>query len=206
MSREDMVGTRADWETTSTILQELRDSSPSAWRRLDRNFRRPIVRFGVELGLGPEDAEDFAQEVLSTFARAYQHGRYDRTRGRLRDWLFGIARRKAPDALRRARSRKGKPLNESDVSGPQTRSPFDGQMLALWERFWTDALMNTCIRRVRREFEPKTLRAFELTVLQEKSVKAAAEALGMSPNAVSVAKYRVTRRVRELYLAREDEE
>jgi DNA-directed RNA polymerase specialized sigma24 family protein len=52
--------------------------------------------------------------------------------------------------------------------------------------------------QVRKEVEPATSRAFEMLVLESRSVEDAARELGLTANAVTIAKHRVGKRVREL--------
>lgn len=58
---------------------------------------RQLQRFGVS----PVDAEDVAQEVIHGAYRALP--RYDRSRGRIRTWLYRIAFNQAHTFLNRAR-------------------------------------------------------------------------------------------------------
>jgi len=60
-----------------------------------------ILRQLQRFGLSPVDAEDIAQEVLHGAYRALP--RYDRSRGRLRTWLYRIAFNQAHTFLSRAR-------------------------------------------------------------------------------------------------------
>ena len=93
-----------EWVTTSTIIHDLRDlSNQTAWRSFVDRFHRPIVRFVTRMGFNGEDAEDVTQETLAAFADSLREGRYDRERGKLRTWLFGIAYNKGLDQKRKAR-------------------------------------------------------------------------------------------------------
>jgi DNA-directed RNA polymerase specialized sigma24 family protein len=81
-----------EWTTTTTLLRELRDyANEGAWETFVRRFRPPVTRFLRELGIVERDVEDVTQEVMLAFAQLYRAGRYDRERGRLSRWLFGIA-------------------------------------------------------------------------------------------------------------------
>src|SRR5262245_42778033 len=91
-----------EWVTTSTVLKRLADfGDRDAWRTFDERFRAPIASFARKQGLSASDAEDVAQETLLGFAQAYKQGEYDKTRGRLSQWLFGIARRRMAQARRK---------------------------------------------------------------------------------------------------------
>jgi RNA polymerase sigma-70 factor (ECF subfamily) len=192
-----------DWLTTSTILQDLGDfSNQVAWRQFAERFRSPIVRFARKLGLSDADAEEVAQETLVAFAAAYRDGRYDRSKGRLSRWLFGIAYRQIRNAQRRVARRAG-------VEAPPDRSSFwadvpDKEASTHWDEQWEQALLDLCLQRVRQEVEPATMQAFELVMQANRSPADVAHELGVPVKTIYNAKYTVLTRVRELCAALED--
>ncbi|HWL93524.1 MAG TPA: RNA polymerase sigma factor [Phycisphaerae bacterium] len=188
----------AEWITTTTVLHDLRDfENRAAWDRFDSRFRRPIVNFAVSVGLAPSDAEDVAQESLLTFAEAYRGGRYERTRGRLSQWLFGIAYRKALD--QRRRSARGAGSGSSEVNLWMAENlPDETAATVSWDREWEQALLEQCLEQVRREVEPSTYRAFELVVRENQDAAEAAAVLGVNIKLVYNAKHRILKRIREL--------
>lgn len=186
-----------EWVTTTTILEDLRGfGNRPAWDRFVGRFHRPIAAFVREVGVPDPDAEDVAQNTLLAFAEAYREGRYDRERGRLSRWLFGIAYRQALRHLRRS-ARAPLAAEPPEADGPGR--PADESAAAdVWDRIWDGHLLRTAIDRARREFAPRTFRAFELVVLEDAAPAAAAETLGAPVKAVYNAKHRVLHRVREL--------
>lgn len=189
-----------DWVTTTTILEGLRDyGNRDAWDRLVGRFRRPIAAFARETGVAPRDCEDVAQEALAAFAEAYRAGRYDRTRGRLSGWLFGIAYR---HAQRRRRAEARHPA-APEPDGPAAIRD-EATATNVWQRIWDRHLLESSIAAARREFAPDTFRAFELVVLEDRSAGDAAAALGVPIKTIYNAKHRVLKRVRELVRELED--
>ncbi|MGE0480388.1 MAG: RNA polymerase sigma factor [Phycisphaerae bacterium] len=186
-----------EWATTSTILASLADfRNQSAWGRFATQFREPIVRFALRLGLSASAAEDVAQETLLAFAEAFRQGRYDRERGRLRDWLFGIASRQIANRRRADARRRGKERDERSAFWHNTVDPEVAT--TAWESEWTRAVLAACLLRVRQEVEPMTMRAFDAVVREGRPVAAAARDLHLSVKAVYNARYTVLRRIREL--------
>jgi RNA polymerase sigma-70 factor (ECF subfamily) len=187
-----------DWITTSTLLLKLRDfDDDAAWRRLVERFRRPIAGFAIEMGVSPDDADDVVQETLLDFAKAYRDGHYDRERGQLRRWLFGIAYRRAARQRRRlsrARDEWAPPEAALDVADEQAAA-------AAWDRRWEAEAIEECVRQARREFAPEVFAAFELVVGKERTPAEAAAELGVAVKSVYNAKHRVLRRIRELSAA-----
>ena len=185
-----------EWVTTSTLLVRLSDDDERAWVKLADRFRAPIVAYARSLGLAEPDAQDAAQETLLAFVRLYREGRFERDRGALSRWLFGIADRQIKGA--RARVQR-----VGDREGTPAASAFwervaDAQPTELWDREWGRALLSQCVERARRETAPETFRMFELVVHDELAPAEAARRLGVPVKAVYNAKHRVLARIREL--------
>lgn len=192
------LANRDDWITTSTVLQRLTDfSDRSAWERFAERFSRPIQAFARKQGLAENECEDLAQDVLLAFAEAYRRGEYDPGKGRLSKWLFGIAWRRIDHARRKQRQRSE---TEGDGFESQMHSGVEGPPAksAEWQELWERSILEHCLRQVRKEFEPATFRAFEMLVLEHHTLDTAEQALAMTRNALSIAKHRVSSRLREL--------
>jgi RNA polymerase sigma-70 factor, ECF subfamily len=192
-------------DTTSTVLlQGLRDhGNHQAWEQFEHRYRTMLWSFCVKLGLQPADAQDAAQEAITAFIEAYQAGRYDREKGRLRSWLFGIAHRKAID-IRRRRGREVVVSDQSDGSVFLGSVESPDQAAHIWEQEWQAALLRACMDGVRREVNATTFEAFELQVLHEQPVAEIAGRLAMTPHAVHCAKSRVLDRIRKLRVVLEE--
>lgn len=201
---DEQPGSAVDWLTTSTILRDLRDyANEGAWTRFVERFRRPVVRFARQTGLDAAAAEDVAQEALLAFAAAFRAGKYDRDKGRLSRWLFGIAynhvlRQRQKDAREGARL--------ADVGGSAFWGEVPDERTAgrTWDEEWENALWCECLERVRPEFEPQSIRAFELVLRDGRSAAEAADELGIPVKAVYNAKHRVLKRLRQLRAELED--
>jgi len=185
-----------DWITTTTILQDLGDATnQAAWGRVVERLRPPIVRFARRMHLCESECEDVAQETLLTFFERYRAGRYDRAKGRLSQWLFGIALRKSLHQ-RRANGRR-----KRIVVGPERSSfwrtlPDAHAASRIWDQEWAQAILERCLRAVRLEVEPQTMRAFELVLRDGRTPAEAARELGVPVKAVYNAKYTVLNRIR----------
>lgn len=187
-----------EWITTTTILDGLRDyGNRDAWDRLVGRFRHPIAAFARETGVAQRDCEDVAQEALAAFAEAYRAGRYDRTRGRLGSWLFGIAYR---HAMRRRRAEARHP----PAPDPGGDAAIPDEAADVWTRIWERHLLESAITAARYEFAPDTFRAFRHVVLEDRTPAEAADAMGVPVKTIYNAKHRVLRRVRELLRELED--
>jgi len=194
-----------EWLTTTTILHDLRDfGNNAAWEGFVSRFRSPIVRFACSLGLTGTDAEDAAQETLTAFAQAYRNGGYDPSKGRLKNWLFGIAYRQALATRRHLARRETQVAANGQTTSFWSAVPDETEASKSWDTEWDRALWDRCLSKVRVEVEPTTFRAFEMVVIANRTPAEAAGDLGMTRNAVFIAKHRVLTRVRALM--REEEE
>jgi len=186
--------------TTSHLLDGLRDPSNQAiWSAYVERYRPMMIQYGIRLGLSATDAEDAAQLSLIEFCTAYQADKYDRTRGRLRDWLFGIARNQVLN-YRRRQVNRGPMLIGDGSSGTDFfhALPDEDSLTQVWEEEWRQAVMQQCLATVRAEVEPRTFEIFELFAMQGLAAEVVAERLGVTANAVFGAKRRILRRIREL--------
>ncbi len=187
-----------DWVTTTTLLAHLSDHSDgAAWRRLVDRFHEPVRRFAERTGVQSHDADDIAQEAILEFASAYRDGRYDRTKGRLSRWLFGIAW----NHVLRYRQSAAR-LNAKVVSGMGTDFWHDvadqNNAENVWEREWEEAVLRRCMQRVRSEFAPDIVQAFEAAVADARPAAEVAAELHLSVKAIYNAKHRVLTRIRTL--------
>jgi RNA polymerase sigma-70 factor (ECF subfamily) len=180
--------------TTSTILLDgLRDpSNQSIWREFDERYRSVIEAFARKLGLSPDDAADAAQETLAEFVRDYRAGKFDRSRGRLRSWIFGIARHRIADQ-QRAKARRREWRGESAIAD----MPADDQLAQIWEGEARAAMLRQAMRELyaNPKLDPRTIRAFEQVAFEQKTAAEVAGEVGMSVEQVYVAKSRTLRRL-----------
>lgn len=191
--------------TNTFLLDGLRDSdNNTVWQQFVERYRPLLERYAVRNGFGNADAQDIAQLSLVTFCQAFQEGKYDREKGRLRHWLFGIAH----NQIRNARKRRGKKeLNVADETSQTNffaRQPEESELEAIWEEEWRQALLRQCLEEIRREVDDKSVEAFELFAWKGHSAKEVADKLDMTPNAIFIVKHRIMKRIRELLPAMEE--
>lgn len=188
-----------EWQTTTTILERLcAFDDEAAWGRFVERFRAPIIGFARSAGLSHTDAEDVAQETLTGFAEAYRAGQYDREKGRLSRWLFGVAynhilRHRQSEGRRMAKISPlpGDTSAWAELADEKTASD-------VWNHEWERHLWQTCMERVRAEFEPQTVAVFEKAMREDARAEQIAGELGVNVKSVYNAKHRVLKRLREL--------
>lgn len=186
------------WITTTQVLQDLQTGDDAlAWEQFCKHFGPVVAQFAKKLGMSPNDAEDAVQETMAAFFKAFREGKYNPGKGRLSNWLFGVAKR----VILNLRGRQ--PL-ERLIADKATGTSFwdlvqdDHTIRQTWEAEWRQMVLQKCLAQIKGEFEPKAVRAFELYALSGTPVEAVCEELDMSRNAVYIAKSRVLSRLREL--------
>jgi len=183
---------------TSTILLEgLKNSADQkAWREFDERYRPLILAVAARSGLRGSEVEDAAQETMIAFLEAYRESRYDREKGRLRDWLRGIACHKVRDIQRR-QGRREKPLADLAHGTNLLTQVEDSAAEAVWDEEWNNAVLRQCLQEVRQQVEPRTFEAFELFALRGWPAKRVAAHLQLSEDVVYQSKSRILTRIRE---------
>jgi len=191
--------------TNTYLLDGLKDSeNQTVWRQFVERYRPMLERYAQRGGLPAADAQEVAQLTLVSFCSAYQEGKYDREKGRLRHWLFGIARNQIRNARKRAGRREFQVADETSQTNFFARQPDESELEQIWEEEWRQAVLRQCLEEVRREVDAQSVEAFELFAWKGLSAKEVAERLDMTPNAVFICKHRIMKRIRELLPQMED--
>ena len=211
--QEDAGRFTADTQTrTSTTLLEqvaLTGDEPACAKFVAR-YGPMVKAIARARGLPPEDREDIAQEVMMAAIDALRKHRYDREVGRFKTWLKGVIHHKVIDAQNvRARRRAGdtEPRPDSPVARGRPGTPFDElpdphptpdeQFEADFEAEWQKVAMEEALDEIRLEVDPLTYQAFDLYARKSRPPREVAKLLGLSRNAVYIAKTRILTRLRE---------
>jgi len=182
--------------TNTSLLNGLKDPNNNRiWSEFFERYQPMLMAFAKRLGLNEHDAQDAAQETLMNFVNAYREGGYDREKGRLRTWLFGIAAHKIRD-IQRKRGKQLVIVDNSHTTRFLNKVPDDHSMSEIWEAEWARAILGQAMKEVRQQVKPQTMEAFELFAIKGLPAEQVAKQLGMTENAVWIAKNRVLSRLR----------
>jgi len=178
--------------TSVSLLNRLRQPRADvAWQRFVELYAPLIFYWGRQKGLAPADASDLVQDVLSDLVVELRTFQYDPSR-RFRGWLRTVAVNRATNMRRRL-----------DLA-PQSVDAFSLSLLA--ENDDSDVLADSeyhcrialrALELLKEEFEPTTWQAAWSQIAQGEKAPAVARSLGLSVNAVYVAKSRVLSRLRQ---------
>jgi RNA polymerase sigma-70 factor (ECF subfamily) len=132
---------------------------------------------------------------MGTLLRELPQFRHDLRRGAFRRWLRTIA----VNRLRtfwRGRDRR-LALGQADLDAVLDRlEDPDSALSRLWDEEHDRHVARRLLELIEPEFEPTTWHAFRLLVLEGQPTRDVARALGVTPNAVRIAKSRVLARFR----------
>lgn len=182
--------------TSTTLLNSLLEepTDQRAWRTFCGRYGPAVFRFARRQGLGESDAKEVVGDTLAAFFEAYGAGRYDRSRGRFKTWVFGMALNKVRELRRRRKKdQAGEPIEhiEDTIGAESLNDEFDADVdrTLAWE----------CLDVVRTRVAPLTYQAFDLYALKGRPAGDVAKLLGIDTSAVYVAKSRVLSRARREY-------
>lgn len=202
----DPSGPNLNTITNTILLDGLKDpGNQEVWRKFVERYRPTIIASARRFGFSESDAQDAAQQAVVAFCTAYQEGKYDREKGRLRHWLFGIAKNQMRNLYKKDSRRKEMQIaNDSGETDFFARLDNGNEFEEIWEDEWRTSVLRQCLEEVRREFDEKSIQAFELFAWKGKPAQEVADELDMTANAVFIAKHRIMKRIRELMPKMED--
>jgi RNA polymerase sigma-70 factor (ECF subfamily) len=184
-------------ETSATLLQRLNDRSDSvAWQRLVDLYTPLINAWLRRQGVPTEDAEDLTQEVLAIVIREVSQFQHNGRAGAFRTWLRTIT----INCLRQSwRSRRVRPqttrLPNLDSALDQLEDPAS-DLSRRWDREHDEFVLHRLLDLIEPEFRPATWQAFRRHVVDGAPAEIVAGELGLSVNAVTIAKSRVLSHLR----------
>ncbi len=184
-------------ETSATLLERLNDRSDSvAWRRLVDLYSPLINGWLRRQGVVAEDAEDLTQEVLEVVVREVSGFRHNGRVGAFRTWLRTIAINCLRQALRSRRLRVQAAGSPDIVAMLDQFEDPASEVSRRWDREHDQYVLQRLFALIEPDFRPATWQAFRRQVIDEVSPEAVAAELGLSVNAVLIAKSRVLSRLR----------
>ncbi|HRX78757.1 MAG TPA: sigma-70 family RNA polymerase sigma factor [Pirellulaceae bacterium] len=182
--------------TSRSLIRMLKLKQAHAWHRLAVLYGPVVLHWCRRAGLQQADADDVVQEVFRTVAQRVSDFRHESPGDTFRGWLWTITRNKLGDFIRRQRATT-QPVGGTDAQLQMAALPDDDATLETVGRDDFGALYRRALDLIRVEFKPATWDSFWRVVVDEQSPADVANELGVSVNAVYVAKSRVLSRLRE---------
>ncbi len=187
----------ADGPTSTTLLERVKARDEQAWVRFVYLYTPLIYHWCRRAGLREQAAEDVGQEVFRAVSGAIANFRHDRQGDTLRGWLRTITRNKVRDHCRRDRP------HDQGVGGSDAQT----RLAELPDEASTDpeadadddrlVLLRRAVELVLADCEERTREVFRRVVLDGHAIEDVARDLGLTKNAVYVAKSRILKLLRE---------
>jgi RNA polymerase sigma-70 factor, ECF subfamily len=184
--------------TSPTLMQRLHgNQDDSAWKDLVTLYT-PLIRNWLRRhAVNPNDTEDLVQEVLEVVVKRFPDFQHNQRTGAFRAWLKTITLNCVRDFWKANRFR---PLmtGGSDFGGylDQLADPQNPLSIA-WDREHDLHVMNRLLEMIQVQFEESSWLAFKRVALDGASPDEVAKSLGITVNAVFIAKSRVLARLRQ---------
>jgi len=174
--------------TKASLLIRLRQpDEPDAWEQFVHLYTPLLLYWARKLGLQDEDAADLVQDVLLQLVRKMPEFRYEPGRT-FRGWMRTVLMNKWRD-----RPRRGDAAPLDSQAEPAAHADNDD----LEEREYRLYILGRALRLMVDDFEPATWQACWETVVCGRPAAEVAAELGITVNAVYLAKSRVLGRLRQ---------
>jgi RNA polymerase sigma factor (sigma-70 family) len=180
--------------TRVTLLLRLKDKTDQvSWAEFDARYHRLLYGYARARGASHDIAEEIVQEVELAVFKSIGQFEYDAAKGRFRGYL----RRAVVNALSRRHMR--------DQRRPQSVDPADqAEMFAgdddgdeVWEQQWRQHRIRQAMDRLSTTLDPRTIAAFTMHVLDERSVEETCSAHDITRDNLYQIKRRVLIKLRD---------
>lgn len=182
--------------TSLSLLERVRRPDSPDWRRFVELYE-PFLRNWVRRkDVMARDADDLVQNILTVVVRRVKGFEHNGRPGAFRTWLKTIA---AYCLKEHWRSQQAQPagVGGSDMQMlVQELATPDSEASRVWDQEHDRHIMRQLLQQLREDFAKQTWQAFERFALQSRPAAEVARELGISTNAVFIAKSRVLSRLR----------
>ncbi len=177
--------------TRISLLLQLRNRQDSeAWSKFVQLYTPLVDQWIADLGIGDPERKDVVQDVFLVLLGHVSTFQYDSSKS-FRGWLRTVTINKSRDHLRK-RSRLTEPKYLSQIELAES-SETD----LLTQQEYRDHLAKAALKLMQTHFAPTTWRACWEHVAMGRPAKDVAHELGISVNAVYLARGRVLRRLKQ---------
>ena len=187
-------------ETSLSLLDAIRQSGQEpnheAWQRMFRIYQPLIEKWLRRFSAPQQDMDDLVQDVMAIVVKKIdEFQRVPRT-GAFRAWLRNTTQNILYQLWRK---KKIQPVAYGDSDFQDVLNQLQQETSELsqqWNREYDDHILQGVMAQVESEFSSQTWQAFYGVSVEGKAAREVADQLGMSINAVFIAKSRVLSRIR----------
>lgn len=185
-------------ETSLSLLERLRQSPENeGWNRF-ADLYAPLIRAWLQrYDVQDSDANDLFQDVLLAVSKDLGKFEHRGQPGAFRGWLKAILINRLRKFWR-ARDRRPQATGDSDIDARLAQLDDPASEISLiWNREHDQYVLRQLLALAEPHFEPNTWKAFCRVALDGARADVVAQEMGISRNAVIVAKCRVLNRLRQ---------
>jgi RNA polymerase sigma-70 factor (ECF subfamily) len=184
--------------TSISLLENLRqDPTESRWQRLV-DLYSPLIRLWLRrYALIEQDVDDVVQEVLAVVVGKMPEFQRKPQAGAFRRWLRTITVNCLRGFWRAERFRARSADGESFADVLDQLEDANSALSKVWDQEHDDFVAQQLLAMIQPRFEAKTWQAFQRVALEGIPVDQAAQELGLTANAVFIAKSRVLQQLRQ---------
>ena len=174
--------------TVSALLTRLPGfQDAQAWGIFDSRYSPMLNRFFLSFGATGELSRDMTQDAIGKAIDGLRAGNYQRERGRLRDWIGGIAKNVLREQWRKNR-RGGSSTQPRTVFWNAREDPTSAEAIEEVDRrfdeIWVRARLSALLRYAAQSFSSRDLRCYFLVEIHKRPIAEVARRLGISTSAV----------------------
>lgn len=183
--------------TSFSLLDRLQSQPDNAsWKRLTDLYTPLICSWLKRNSVTHDDRDDLVQDVLAIVARRLPQFQHNKRTGAFRSWLRTITVNCLRDFWRAKRLRPVAGGSDFPKVLDQLADP-NSDLSRLWDQEHDRHVARRLLELIEGDFQPSTWRAFRRVSLEGASPDAVAAELGLTVNAVFIAKSRVLARLRQ---------
>ena len=182
------------YTTRPSLLEALKKGELVDWLEFQETYSPLITLRAKDYGLNPQETEELVQDVLLDIFHGCKTFRYDRGKGRFRDYLRLLITRNCIDILRK-RSTGLPTIPNADAALANLTAEANEQA---WDEEWRLQLLEQAKAILRTEVEPATFLAYEMYAEQQVPAAQVAKYLDMTTANVYLAKSRCLERLQRI--------
>ena len=179
--------------TRGSLLSAVRRGDEVGWQEFYDMYKPLILLRGGDLRLTRTEKEELVQLVMLSFFQSSRTFRYDKSKGRFRDYLRRVIHNKACDLMRR---RQDGTVSADGLETELAEIPAEAE--DRWETEYRETVLKQAFDELKLRCDPTTLQSYDLFVRQELPAGEVAAMLGIRPNAVYQHKSRVENMLRQI--------
>jgi RNA polymerase sigma-70 factor (ECF subfamily) len=185
-------------DTSASLLERVRQRPDErSWQQLISLYE-PLLRGWLQRHLlGPADCDDLVQEVLAVVVRELPCFEHNGRKGAFRNWLRTVTVHRLRDFWRSRRYRPEATGDSDFLAKLEQLEDAASGLSRVWDQEHNQHIVRRLLEMIRSEFQPTTWQAFAGVMLDGEKPAAVAGRLGISVNAVLLAKSRVLHRLRQ---------